>query len=175
VKGNRDDIEGKAFIGIGDTFEPDGGSHRAFSTLWWEAGRYLEIIVNTADEPLTIDSFSLRETRYPHEWSSRFKASDPRLADVIPIARRTLGAIQDVAGGRRVRRVVGRDQIVAGCGDDERCGVSGEGMAAPTANDCATDRSPASSTFKPEAGNLPVRFFGRRGRDQLAFPAPGLG
>lgn len=33
-KGNRDEIEGKYFKGIGDTFYPDGGENRTFDTLW---------------------------------------------------------------------------------------------------------------------------------------------
>jgi len=90
VKGNRDVIEGKTFIGVGDTFEPDGGQHRAMNTLWWEAGRYIELTVRTGAEPLTIERFSLRETGYPYEWTSRFESDDDRLADVIPIAKRVL-------------------------------------------------------------------------------------
>jgi alpha-L-rhamnosidase len=78
VKGNRDEIEGKTFIGIGDTFEPDGGTGRLFNTLWWEAGRYIELIVATADEPLKIEQFSLRETRYPH-YEQMMYVGDSRL------------------------------------------------------------------------------------------------
>jgi len=90
VKGNRDEIEGKFFLGIGDTFEPDGGARRVFNTLWWEAGRYIELVVSTGDEALTIEQFSLRETHYPYEWSGKFSASDGRLGQVIPIAKRAL-------------------------------------------------------------------------------------
>ncbi|MFA6286600.1 MAG: alpha-L-rhamnosidase C-terminal domain-containing protein [Opitutaceae bacterium] len=89
-KGNRDEIEGKTFIGIGDTFEPDGGTGRPFNTLWWEAGRYLELIVSTADEPLTLERFSLRETHYPHAWVSQFSCDDPRFDELTPIARRVM-------------------------------------------------------------------------------------
>ncbi len=89
-KGNRDEIDGKYFIGMGDTFKPDGGRSRPFNTLWWEAGRYVEITVRTANQPLTIDAFNLRETRYPLKFDSRFEASDARLTEVTPIALRTL-------------------------------------------------------------------------------------
>lgn len=89
-KGHRDEIEGKVFHGAGDTFEPDGGAHRLFNTLWWEAGRYLELIVATADEPLTIESFSLRETHYPSTWADSFEASDARFGELTPIARRVM-------------------------------------------------------------------------------------
>jgi hypothetical protein len=85
TKGHRGEIEGKYFIGIGDTFLPDGGRSRRFETLWWECGRYVEILVRTAERPLTIERFALRETRYPLEMESGFEASDPRLSRILPI------------------------------------------------------------------------------------------
>jgi alpha-L-rhamnosidase len=90
IKGNRNEIEGKMFWGVGDTFKPDGGQNRKFETLWWQAGRYLELFVSTADEPLTIDSFRLRETRYPLEMRSRIETSDKRINAIVPIALRGL-------------------------------------------------------------------------------------
>lgn len=89
-KGNRDQIDGKYFVGIGDTFEPDGGKSREFTTLWWEAGRYLEVFISTKDEPLTIESFAIRETHYPDSLDMSFESADPRLADVIPIGYRAI-------------------------------------------------------------------------------------
>jgi hypothetical protein len=90
-KGNRDQIEGKVFNGIGDTFIVGPGNQpQRFETLWWEAGRYIEVVVQTQDQPLTIESLAIRETHYPHFFESKFEASDARLADVIPIALRTL-------------------------------------------------------------------------------------
>jgi hypothetical protein len=84
-KGHRDEVEGKFFAGFGDSFLPDGGSGRGFTSLWWNAGRYLEIAVRAADEPLVIEHFSLRETRYPLEMISRFESDEPRLARITPI------------------------------------------------------------------------------------------
>jgi hypothetical protein len=90
VKGNRNEVEGKVFAGIGDTFLPDGGEKRLFETLWWEAGRYLQFVIRTHDEPLALESFSIRENHYPHKFESRFESSDPRLAEIVRPARRTL-------------------------------------------------------------------------------------
>lgn len=90
VKENRGEIEGKCFIGVGDTFKPDGGSNRKFDTLWWQAGRYIEIFIKTEAEPLTIESFKIRETRYPMEIESGFESSDKRLEEIIPIGVRGL-------------------------------------------------------------------------------------
>lgn len=87
-QGNRDEIEGKYFFGMGNTFLPDGGEHRLFDILWWAAGRYVEIIVQTADEPLRLEAMTLLETRYPLEMESRFVASDPHLVALQPMMAR---------------------------------------------------------------------------------------
>ena len=89
-KGHRDEIEGKYFRGVGDEFLPDGGSRRVFETLWWEAGRYIEIVVSTAEQPLTIEAFHLLETRFPYQFKSHFDAPVPRLGDVTRLAFRAL-------------------------------------------------------------------------------------
>lgn len=91
AKGQRDEMDGRTFLAVSrDTFLPDGGTRRAFEPLWWRAGRYLECLVETADEPLTIEAFQLRETRYPLEMESCFTSSDARLERVIPVALRGL-------------------------------------------------------------------------------------
>ncbi|MBC8138385.1 MAG: alpha-L-rhamnosidase [Fibrella sp.] len=97
VKENRDEIEGKFFVtvwhikdGIGDSFLPDGGDDRRFDTLWWQCGRYVEILVETQDTPLTIRQLVFRETRYPLEMESTFVASDAALSKLIPLTLRTL-------------------------------------------------------------------------------------
>lgn len=91
AKGQRDEMGGRIFLAASrDTFLPDGGARRAFEPLWWRAGRYLEWLVETANEPLTIEAFHLRETRYPLEMESRFTSSDARIERVIPVALRGL-------------------------------------------------------------------------------------
>ncbi|GIV20046.1 MAG: hypothetical protein KatS3mg023_1797 [Armatimonadota bacterium] len=97
VKGNRDEIDGKTFCmvwhlkdGFGDTFMTDGGKGRRFDTHWWRAGRYVEIVVRTADEPLTMDSLTFLETRYPLEKESTFTADDRRIEPITQIAVRAL-------------------------------------------------------------------------------------
>ena len=96
-KGNRNEIEGKFFTnswntqdGVGDTFVTDGGSHRRFETLWWECGRYVEILVETVDESLQIDSIRFLETRYPIEMEGHFETNDPRFRELTPIMVRVL-------------------------------------------------------------------------------------
>jgi alpha-L-rhamnosidase len=83
-KGHRDAVEGKLFRGAGDTFLPDGNPGRRFAPLWWRAGRYLELRVETAGEALTLDRFELEETGYPFAPTAEFAASDTRLAEAVP-------------------------------------------------------------------------------------------
>ncbi len=96
-KGNRGEIEGKYFRtiwsgedGIGDMFLPDGGDARHFETLRWQAGRFVEIVVQTADASLTVNGLEFRETRYPLERGTDFTASDTRLERINALSLRTL-------------------------------------------------------------------------------------
>ncbi len=89
-KGNRDAIENKLFHGIGDEFKPDGKPHRRFEPLWWRPGRYVDVYVETGDEPLTLHEISLLEDRYPLDIQSQFKSGDERFEKAAPIMRRAL-------------------------------------------------------------------------------------
>ncbi len=87
-KGNRHDIAGKCFLGYGDTFIAGGGEDELFTAPWWRAGRYLQLIVEVSDEPLTICSLGLEETRLPFEHEGAFTCSDPAIEKIIPLAVR---------------------------------------------------------------------------------------
>lgn len=96
-KGHRDEIEGKWFRApeytgedpVGDRFVAGGGDE-TFSTLWWEAGRYVEVLVETGDTALTVSELAFTEYRYPYEDLSRFSSDDDRLEQVKRLGFRTL-------------------------------------------------------------------------------------
>jgi hypothetical protein len=91
TKGQRDEVEGRTFIATcRDVILADGGAQRQFEPLWWRAGRFVELLIETGDQPLTLERFGLLETRYPLEMESRFSSSDPRLDAVVPVALRGL-------------------------------------------------------------------------------------
>ncbi len=90
AKGHRGEIENKYFAGPGDVFCPDGGGLRRFAPLWWRAGRYLELLVETGAEPVTIMELHLQETRYPLEMDARIECSDKRWNNIVPNAVRAL-------------------------------------------------------------------------------------
>jgi alpha-L-rhamnosidase len=76
-KGNRGDIEGKRFYGSSDTYIADGGSHRVYRPLFWRTYRYLELDIETSDEPLILEDLHGIFTGYPFEKKANFQITDP--------------------------------------------------------------------------------------------------
>src|SRR5690606_32982765 len=54
-KDHRDAIEGRELHGVEDHYLPDGGMRRTFTTLDYRTYRYVELRIETGDEPLTIE------------------------------------------------------------------------------------------------------------------------
>jgi len=88
-KGNRNEIEGKHIIGQTDTFHLDGGANREYSPLWFRTYRYLEINIETADEPLVFHSLKAEYTGYPFKETGFFSSNDPSLQKIWEVGWRT--------------------------------------------------------------------------------------
>jgi hypothetical protein len=88
-KGNRNEIEGKRFLGYGDVFLPDGGEHRLFRPLYWRTYRYVELKVETTAEPLTIEDLAGVYTGYPFERKSRFAGGPEELQKILDVGWHT--------------------------------------------------------------------------------------
>ncbi|HEV8365991.1 MAG TPA: alpha-L-rhamnosidase C-terminal domain-containing protein, partial [Gemmatimonadaceae bacterium] len=81
-KGNRAAVAGKRVLGIRDEFKLDGGAHRRFRTLWFRAYRFVQLDVQTADEPLIVHEVHGVFTAYPYVERGRF-ASDAAWIDSV--------------------------------------------------------------------------------------------
>jgi alpha-L-rhamnosidase len=88
-KGHRGEVDGKVMTGLRDRFEPDGGPSRVFRPLWWRTYRYVEVRIETAGEPLTIESIGGVFTAYPFEQQASFESDDPELARIWEVGWRT--------------------------------------------------------------------------------------
>lgn len=88
-KGNRNEIAGKHIAGIFDEFLPDGSAGRRFMPLGWRTWRYLQLEINTADQPLHIETLRSWFTAYPFEERSRFSSDDASLSQIWQIGWRT--------------------------------------------------------------------------------------
>jgi hypothetical protein len=88
-KGDRDEVGGRVAVGLRDSFLPDGGEHRSFEPLWWRTWRYLELDIETGDEPLKLESLQAHFTAYPFEELATFKSDDPDLDRIWEVSWRT--------------------------------------------------------------------------------------
>jgi hypothetical protein len=88
-KGNRNEIAGRHILGLTDTVISGGGEHRAWSPLWWRSWRYLQLDVQTGDEPISIESLRARFSGYPFTERGAFAASDPTLSRIWEVGTRT--------------------------------------------------------------------------------------
>ncbi len=89
IKGNRNEIDGKRFIGSHDRFVNDGGQRRTFRPLWWRAYRYLELDVETQDEPLTVEDLRAIYIGFPFVRRAQFEAGAPELNRILDVGWRT--------------------------------------------------------------------------------------
>lgn len=84
-KSDRARKEGMSFAddyAMVDTFLCDGRRDARFTTPWWRCGRWCRIVVETADEALSVTDVSMEETRYPIEEESSFETDDPSLGAI---------------------------------------------------------------------------------------------
>jgi hypothetical protein len=88
-KGDRDEVGDRKALGLTDSFLPDGGPHRTFESLWWRTWRYLDLDIQTAAEPLILESLTAQFTAYPFQERATFNANDPDLAKIWEISWRT--------------------------------------------------------------------------------------
>ena len=79
-KGNRDEVEGKEFVGYHDQFVADGGAHRVFRPLWWRTYRYLELEIETKGEALTVEDLRATAVGFPFQRKARFETDTPDAA-----------------------------------------------------------------------------------------------
>ena len=88
-KGNRNEVEGKEFVGNYDLLVADGGRNRRYSPLWWRTYRYLELTVETQADPLVIDDLHGIYTGYPFERRSQIDTGSGVLPQILDVGWRT--------------------------------------------------------------------------------------
>lgn len=87
-KGHRGEFAGKKAECVTDSFLPDGGEDRVFTTHWWRCGKWCVLTIKTADQPLTVKRLAITETRYPLEYEGKFECDDQTLVGVQKICVR---------------------------------------------------------------------------------------
>ena len=89
VKGNRNEVEGKIFMGRHDSIISDGTKGQEFTSLWWRTYRYMQVQVKTKDEPLVLDDLYGTFTGYPFEYKAKLESENTELNTMLEIGWRT--------------------------------------------------------------------------------------
>jgi hypothetical protein len=87
-KGDRNQVQGRRCPGIADTFLPDG-PRRVYRPLWWRTCRFLQIEVETAENPITLRGIDGIFTAYPFEERGKFESPDSSLKSIWEVGWRT--------------------------------------------------------------------------------------
>ena len=88
-KGNRNETEGKVFVGREDQLLCNGTADQEFTTLSWRTFRYVRLQVETAGEPLVLEEISGIFTGYPFTLDARLDTDRQDLQDILTIGWRT--------------------------------------------------------------------------------------
>ena len=89
VKGTRNEVEGKTIHGIRDRFILDGGEQRHFRTLAFRTFRYMQLEIQTAEEPLRLHDLHGIFTAFPFEEKGSFSSEEEWLGEMWEINWRT--------------------------------------------------------------------------------------
>lgn len=88
-KSNRNEVEGKDFIGRKDSIISNGGKDQTFTTLNFRTYRYIKVFVKTKNDPLVIDDLYGTFTGYPFKQTAVFKTDNAEIKQIIDIGWRT--------------------------------------------------------------------------------------
>ncbi len=91
-KGNRNEIAGKHMDMrlLHDVFLPSGSPEAVtFEPLWWRTWRYLQVDIDTKDQPVTLQALRSRYSAYPFQERASFHSNDPELSKIWEVGWRT--------------------------------------------------------------------------------------
>lgn len=88
-KGNRNEVDGKDFIGRKDTIVADGTKGASFTTRTFRTFRYIKLFVKTQNEPLIIDDVYGTYTAYPFKQTAVLNTDNKELKQMLDIGWRT--------------------------------------------------------------------------------------
>ena len=89
AKENRNDIDGKKFVGRKDVLFSNGSKEQSFTSLAFRTYRYIEVVVVTKNEPLIIDDVYGTFTGYPFQFTAKLNTTNRELNTMLDIGWRT--------------------------------------------------------------------------------------
>ena len=88
-KGNRNEVEGKHFIGRSDKLLSSGKDNQQFTSLDWRTFRYVKLNIVTKGEALTINDIGSTFTGYPFQLNAHLDTDNQELQKMMEIGWRT--------------------------------------------------------------------------------------
>jgi hypothetical protein len=88
-KGNRNEIEGKSFLGRTDSLIAYGSINQKFTSLTYRTYRYIQLSITTQDEPITLHDIYGTFTGYPFQLNASLSTSDDEIEKMLEIGWRT--------------------------------------------------------------------------------------
>jgi hypothetical protein len=89
-KGRRDQVAGKAWLGLTDSWRLDGRSGVSLPALWWRSGRYACIRLRAAEEALKVNRLAILTTGYPLGFEASWESPDGEWDRLIGLMQRAL-------------------------------------------------------------------------------------
>jgi hypothetical protein len=89
VKGDRNEVADKEFIGRTDSLIANGSKGQSFTTLNFRTYRYIRLHVKTSDEALIIDDLFGTFTGYPFKRTAVLNSNEAELNQMLDIGWRT--------------------------------------------------------------------------------------
>jgi alpha-L-rhamnosidase len=88
-KDNRDEVDGKFFLGKADSVISNGADAQEFTPLWWRTYRYIQLRVYTREEPLIIEDIYGTFTGYPFTLRSKLVTANSEMSTMLDVGWRT--------------------------------------------------------------------------------------
>ena len=106
-KGNRNDVDGKEFRGLTDSLTSNGSAGQSYTPFNFRTYRYMQLTVQTASQPLVIDSLYGTFTAYPYKAAAVFNTTNTQIKQILDIGWHTirLNAYDDYFTGQYYERI----------------------------------------------------------------------
>lgn len=88
-KGNRNETEGKQFLGRKDSLTSDGTNDQKFTNLTYRTYRFIELSIVTQNEPLTLNDIYGTFTGYPFKMNANIATTNNEMDEILEIGWRT--------------------------------------------------------------------------------------